>query len=62
MKRERKVYIVMGYEYKNKVTYVSEVCSSKKKAEHYKKWISHLMAKEEGEFARTYWIYDARVA
>ena len=62
MKRERKVYIVMGYEYKNKVTYVSEVCSSRKKAEEHMKWISLLMSKEEGEFSRTYWIYDARVA
>lgn len=60
--KSRKVYIVIGYAHDTKVTYVSEVCSSRRKAEEHKKWISHLMAKEEGEFSRTYWIYDARVA
>lgn len=61
MKRNRKVYLVMGHCLNTKVTYVSEVCSSKKKAEVHMHWISALMAKEEGE-ARSYWIYDARVA
>lgn len=61
MKRQRKVYLVMGHCLNTKVTYVSEVCSSKKKAEVHMYWISALMAKETDQ-DRTYWIYDARVA
>jgi hypothetical protein len=60
MKKERKVYIVMGYDYNLKITYISEICSSKKKAENHMKWMSTLMDKPETP--RAYWVYDGRVA
>jgi hypothetical protein len=60
MKNNRKIYIVMGHEHKNNVTYISEVCSSRKKAEQHKKYIEILMRNHE-DTIRTYWIYDARV-
>lgn len=60
--KNRKVYIVMGHCGKRNSTYISEVCTSKKKAEEYKKYIEVLMKKSEGDdFQRSYWIYDARV-
>jgi hypothetical protein len=57
--KNRKVYIVMGHDAKTKSTYVSEVCTTKKKAEEYKKYIEILMKKDDNE--RYYWVYDARV-
>jgi hypothetical protein len=57
--KNRKVYIVMGHCAKTKSTYVSEVCTTKKKAEDYKEYIEVLMKKNDLE--RYYWIYDARV-
>jgi hypothetical protein len=49
----------MGHDAKTKSTYVSEVCTTKKKAEEYKKYIEILMKKDDNE--RYYWVYDARV-
>jgi hypothetical protein len=60
MKKERKVYIVMGYAVDTRVTYISEICSSKKKAESHQKYMTELMDKTE--HPRTYWVYDGRVA
>ena len=60
MKKSRKVYIVIGYAVDTRVTYISEICSSKKKAENHMKWMSTLMDKPETP--RAYWVYDARVA
>ena len=59
MKSNRKVYIVMGYAFDTKSTYVSEVCSSKKKAEEHEKYMTALMKGTDHE--RIYWVYDARV-
>lgn len=60
MKKDRKVYCVMCYVYSTQCTYVSNVCSSKKKAEAHKKYIEDVMSKG-GEPPRVYWVYDARV-
>jgi hypothetical protein len=59
MAKSRKVYIVMGYAPDTKSTYVSEVCSSKKKAEAHEKYMTDLM--KGTQFGRIYWVYDARV-
>jgi hypothetical protein len=50
----------MGYVYSTGDTYVSNVCSSKKKAEEHKIYIEDVM-KKGGEPWRVYWVYDARV-
>jgi hypothetical protein len=60
MKKSRKVYIVMGYASNTETTYISEICSSKKKAESHQKYMTELMDKHETP--RIYWIYDGRVA
>ena len=59
MATKRKVYIVMGYAYETKSTYISEVCTSLKKAEAHKEFITRIM--DGTEHKRNYWIYDARV-
>lgn len=58
MKKDRKVYCVMCYVYSTQCTYVSNVCSSKKKAEAHKIFIEDVMSTEP---PRVYWVYDARV-
>ena len=58
---KRKVYIVMCHSLTYNSTYISEVCSSKKKAEDHKVYISKLMEKHEPENLRVYWVYDQRV-
>ena len=60
MKKERKVYCVMCYVFSTGCTYVSNVCSSKKKAEAHKTFIEDVMKKGD-EPPRVYWVYDARV-
>lgn len=57
----RKVYIVMCSNLTNKYVYISEVCSSKKKANEHRDFISDLMARDEPEVARAYWVTDMRV-
>ena len=57
----RKVYIVMCSNLTNKYVYISEVCSSKKKAEDHKIYISEVMDKHEPEIVRAYWVTDMRV-
>lgn len=59
--KSRKIYIVMGYDMKNKYTYISEICSSKKRAEEYKNYIDDLMKKHEPDTLRVYWVYEGRV-
>lgn len=59
-KLNRKIYIVMGHNYKTSVTYISEVCSSKKKADEHRNYISELMNRDEpGNYY--HWVYDQRV-
>lgn len=58
---KRKVYIVMCNNLTNQYAYISEVCSSKKKAEDHKVYISELMARHEPEVSRAYWVTDMRV-
>lgn len=60
MRKDRKVYLVMGYAHGTHTTYVSEVCSSRKKAEAHKNYITEVMDKHSSEL-HTYWVYDARV-
>ncbi len=62
MLKSRKVYIVMAHNLTLKSTYISEVCSSKKKAEEYKEYISKVMAKHDPENQYYHWVYDQRVA
>lgn len=60
MKKNRKVYIVMGHAFDTKSTYISEVCTSKKKADAHQKYMSKLM--EGTDYGmRVYWVHDARV-
>ena len=61
MSKSRKVYIVMGYKYSSKSTYISEVCSSKKKADEYCKYISDVLAKHDPGEVYAHWVYDSRV-
>ena len=62
MKKNRKVYIVMGHAFDTKSTYISEVCTSKKKADAHQKYMSELMARADTGFGlRVYWVHDARV-
>jgi hypothetical protein len=60
-RQSRKVYIVMAFKLSTKSTYVSEVCSSQKKAEEYCKYISDVMAKHDPDDHYSHWVYDARV-
>ena len=59
--KNRRVYIVMCYNHNDKCTYISEVCSNKKKAEEHQEYISTLMARSEPDVIRYYWIFDQRV-
>lgn len=61
MAKERKVYIVMAHDHKLNSTYISEVCSSKKKAENFRVHINRIMNENEITFRYTHWIYDQRV-
>ena len=60
--KSRKVYLVMCHHVPHKETYVSEACTSKKKAEEYMKYISKVMAEHDPDNMRSYWIYDVRVS
>lgn len=57
----RKVYIVMCHHINHGNTYISEVCSSRKKAEEHMESIRVIMHKYEPENPRNYWIYDQRI-
>lgn len=61
MTKTRKVYIVMCYNFTHNNTYISEVCSNKKKAQERMDSISSIMEKYEPENRRIYWIFDQRV-
>jgi hypothetical protein len=61
MKINRKVYIVMAHNLTLKSTYISEVCSSKKKAEDHKDYISKVMEKHDPANVYVHWVYDQRV-
>lgn len=60
--KTRKVYIVMAYNATSKSTYISEVCSSKKKAEEFRNYISGVMAKHDPDNKYIHWVFDQRVA
>lgn len=60
--KSRKVYLVMCHHVPHKETYVSEVCSTMKKAEKYKEYISKVMAEHDPDNPRAYWIFDMRVS
>ena len=62
MTRTRKVYIVMAYVVNTKSTYISEVCSSKKKADEFKDYISGVMKKHDPDNEYVHWVFDQRVA
>jgi hypothetical protein len=57
----RKVYIVMAYNVTTKSTFISEVCSSKKKADKFREYISEVMAKHDPENSYVHWVDSARV-
>lgn len=59
--KTRKVYIVMCYNFTYNNTYISEVCSNRKKAQERMDSISKIMEKYEPESRRIYWIFDQRV-
>lgn len=59
--RNRKVYIVMCSNLTHNYVYISEVCSSKKKADEHKDYISKLMEKHEPDVSRAYWVHEQRV-
>jgi len=61
MKKYRKVYIVMGHNFTTKSTYISEVCSSKKKADKYRNYIEGVMSKHDPDNVYAHWVYDQRV-
>lgn len=61
MKKDRRVHIVLCYSYTMQCTYISEVCSSKKKAEEHRDYIDNLMRREEPDNNRVYWVMSQRV-
>jgi len=61
-RNNRKVHIVMAYDHVTNSTYISEVCSSKKKAEEFRVYINRIMNKDEPTFRYLHWVYEQRVA
>lgn len=61
MKKYRRVHIVICYSHTLQCTYISEVCSSKKKAEEHRDYMDNLMRREEPDNLRTYWVASQRV-
>jgi hypothetical protein len=59
--KTRRVHIVICYNHTLQSTYISEVCSNKKKAEDHKEYISALMHKDDPDTLRTYWVMSQRV-
>lgn len=59
--KTRRVHIVICYNHTLQSTYISEVCSSKKKAEDHKNYISALMHRDDPDTVRTYWVMSQRV-
>jgi hypothetical protein len=60
-RNNRKVYIVMAYDYVANSTYISEVCSSKKKAEEFRVYINRIMNEGETTIQYSHWVCDHRV-
>lgn len=58
---KRKVYIVMGHCHKTKCTYVSEICSSRKKADEYCEYIRGVMERAEPDSFYSHWVYDGTI-
>lgn len=59
--KTRRVHIVLCFSQKWNCTYISEVCTSKKKAEQHRDYIDELMAREEPDNVRTYWVMSQRI-
>lgn len=59
--KNRKVHIVICHSHTHRATYISEVCSTKKKAEAHRDYINKLMAREEPDNLRTYWVMSQRI-
>lgn len=59
--KSRRVHIVMCYNLTLKNTYISEVCSNKKKAQEHLDSISKIMEKYEPDMVRTYWVISEKV-
>lgn len=60
-RNNRKVHIIMAYDHVTNKTYISEVCSSKKKAEEFRVYINRIMNVGEQTLRYTHWIFDRRV-
>lgn len=60
--KDRKVYLVMCYHYNHKSTYVSEACTTQKKADKYREYISKVMNEHDPENPRDFWIYEVKVS
>ena len=61
-RNNRKVHIVMAHDIELNSTYISEICSSKKKAEEFRVYINRVMNKDEPTLRYTHWIVEQRVA
>lgn len=59
--RNRRVYIVLGHNFTTKSTYISEVCSSRKKAEEFRDYIEGVMSRHDPDTLYAHWVYDQRV-
>jgi hypothetical protein len=59
--KSRRVHIVICYNLTLKYSYISEVCSNKKKAQEHLDSISKIMEKYEPDMVRTYWITSEMV-
>jgi hypothetical protein len=58
MARNKYVYVIMGHNSKYQATYISRICSNKKKAEHESKYIQDIMRGEP----IVYWVSRERVS
>ena len=60
-RNNRKVHIVMAHDHVTHSTYISEVCSSKKKAEEFRVYINRLMNEGEPTIRYAHWVCAQRV-
>jgi hypothetical protein len=60
-RNNRKVHIVMAHDHVTNETYISEVCSSKKKAEEFQVYINRVMNEGEPTIRYIHWVHEQRV-
>jgi len=60
-RNNRKVHIVMAHDIKLNSTYISEICSSKKKAEEFRVYINRVMNEYEPTIRYIHWVYEQRI-